>query len=659
MPWQQRGTKGHRLFVADTIILTGLGLFLYGDSITLPFFFDDVLHFWWVKGNSLRALWMGAASLGNYRPLPFSLWKLSMLVTGTLDPVLLHSVNVVLHILNAVLVAILTWHLVRGQYRRLTGLVAGLLFVSYPFSYQAVPWVGALCHPLVTTLVLGAVLSALMARSRSWWGWRGISLTLTIAAFFTHETGLIIGGWLLGYELTHREGEKAWRAFLWPLVYLMLGLAYVPFYFSVPRAGGRIPPLSLERLTLNGAYLLQGLAFPIAPLTRWTMDNWGWNDLKVAYLAAGLTAGWLTLVSWRRGTQRALAFALTGFMLAIVPAWMALSYNYIISGPRLLYLPSVGATIAWACGFNALATLGRGRQRAVASGVSLLLIGLAILCGCRFVRTRQAIHKLGGALIWRVSETIPRTLKDEKLLVVNYPAWIAPDRPVYPIGHEGVEFMPGYTHVADLAWINTGVRREIQAVKFANTLVPLPDLYYGIRGSDTGWEDLAERLRAADQVYAVYFAPTALEWSYVGRFVEASSTHKTPVALFDDRVTLVAAEAVPADDRTLTVRLNWQARGPLTDAVYCVFVHLYDESGTLVTQSDGYPMDGLYPFWLWRSGEPVEEIRYLTLPDHPSSGQYEITVGIYNRDTGERLSARGPDNARFASDAVPVSSIRW
>jgi hypothetical protein len=658
MLWESSGARGRGLWLAGIIILMGLGVFLYGDSITLPFFFDDVLHFWWVKGNSLLALWMGAASLGYYRPLPFSLWKLSMLVTGTLDPILLHGVNVALHILNAVLVAVLTGHLVRGQYSRLTGIVAGLLFVSYPFSYQAVPWVGALCHPLVTTLVLGAVLSALMARSRPRWGWRVISLTMTIAAFFTHETGLTIGGWLLGYELIYRKDGKPWRAFLWPLVYLTLAMVYVPFYFSVPRAGSGMLPLSFERLTLNGAYLLQGLAFPIAPLTRWTMNNWGWNDLKAAYLAAGLTVGWLTLVSCRRGTQRPLAFALTGFTLAIVPMWIALSYNYIISGARLLYLPSVGATIAWACGFHALATLGRGRQHAVASGVSLLLVGLVILFGCRFVRIRQAIHCLGGALIWQVSETVPTIPKDEKLLAVNYPAWLAPDRSVYPIGHEGVEFMPGYTHVADLAWVNTGVRREIEAVKFASTLVPLPDLYYGIRGSDTGWEDLAEGLRTADQVYTVHFTPKALAWSYVGHFVEAPSTPGTLVAVFDDRVTLVAAEALPADDRTLTLRLNWQAEGPLTDAVYCVFAHLYDASGTLVTQSDGYPMDGLYPFWLWRSGEPVEEIRYLTLPDRLASGQYRVAVGIYNRDTGERLPAYGPDNARFADDAVPISSLR-
>jgi hypothetical protein len=180
-----------------------------------------------------------------------------------------------------------------------------------------------------------------------------------------------------------------------------------------------------------------------------------------------------------------------------------------------------------------------------------------------------------------------------------------------------------------------------------------------VRGSHIGWEDLAARLRAASQVYAVHFTPQALVWSYVGRFVDASPTHRIPVAVFDGRVTLVAVEAAPADDQTLTLRLRWQAEGPLTDAVYSVFAHLYDSSGTLVAQSDGYPMDGLYTFWLWRSSEPVEEVRYLRAPDHSFSGQYRVAVGIYNRDTGERLPAYGPEDARFEADAVPVSSIQW
>lgn len=659
MQRQQSETRGQGLSAAEIIILTGLGVLLYGDSIALPFFFDDVVHFRWAEGNSFLRLWTGAAALGYYRPLPFTLWKLSRLLLGTFHPALLHAVNVVLHILNAALVVALTRQIVRAPRYRLAGLIAGGLFLSYPFSYQAVPWVGALTHPLVTSLVLGAVLTAIIAHSRSWWGWRALSLGLAVAAFFTHETGLTVGGWLLGYELTCRKDDKRWHTSFWPLVYLALGLAYMPLYFAVPRAGSPLPPLTSERLVQNSAYLLQGLAFPMAPLTRWTMDRWCWNDLSAAYLAAGLTVGLLVPLSWRQGMLRGLGCALICFTLAITPAWLALPFNYLISGPRVLYLESVGAAIAWACGFQALAHLGRRWRRSLTCGVSLLLIGVTVAFGCHFVRTRQDIHRLGGDLIWQVSRTAAAAPADERLLMVNHPAWLAPDRLVYPIGHEGVEFMPAYIGVGDLVWVNSGVMREIETVKFSNTLIPLSGLYCGVRGPEVGWDDLAERLRAADHVYAVHFTPEGLALVKAGTLVETPSVKTLPLALFGGRVTLVAAEVVSSDEQALAVRLVWRAEEPLTGADYRIFTHLYDSSGVLVTQADGYPMDGLYPFWLWRAGERVEEIRYFALPGSSPSGHYQIAVGIYDGASGERLPAFAPDGSRFAADAAPVLEMRW
>ena len=657
-------TTNQVLNAVEMVVLVGLGLFLYGDSVTLPFFFDDPVQFRCVEGSSFLGLWTGTGAYGYYRPLPFVLWKLSLWFTSPFRPALLHAINVALHILNAALVVVLTRRILPFPRHRMTGLAAGILFLSFPFSYQAVPWIGALTHLLVTSLVLGAVLTAITARSTSRWGWRVLSLVMAVAAFFAHEAGLTLGGWLLGYELMHRDDGKPWRISLWPLVYLALGVAYVPLYFAVPRAGSPFPPLTAGQLVQNGAYLLQGLAFPVAPLTRWTMEGWGWSDLSAAYLAGGLTIGILTFLNWRQGTLRAWGLALVCFMVTIVPSWLVLSFDYVINGPRLLYLASVGSTIAWACGFQALACLGRGAGfpachhgwwRTCASGFTLLLLGLTVAFGCHFVRVRQAIYRLGGELIWQVSQAVSVTPEGERLLVVNCPAWLAPDRLVYPIGHEGVEFMPAYVGVGDLAWVNSGVSRQIRTAKFANTLVPLPGLYCGVRRPAVGWEGLAERLRAADQVYAVHLAPEALTLVRAGTLVEALATQGAPLAVFDARVALLAADVVSTADQTLTVQLVWQAQEPLTDADYRVFVHLYDASGALIAQSDGYPMDGLFPFWLWRPGERAEEVRYLALPASLPSSNYSVALGIYDGTSGKRLMALAANGVRFKDDAVPVS----
>ena len=656
--WVRRKVRGLSVPGAvELLVLAFLGLFLYGDSVTLPFFFDDILHIKWVKGNSFLGLWRGAASLGYYRPLPPALLKLGMWRVEMPSPALLHAINVALHVSNAALVVALARRIIREPHRRLTSLVAGILFLSYPFSYQAVPWVGTVFHLLVTSLVLGAFLIAIearQARSASSWGRRALSLGslgMTIAALFTHETGLVTGGWLLTYELIYRKRR---HISLWPLAYLALGVAYVPLYFSVPRAGSPLPPMTLERLIQNGAYLLQGLAFPIAPLARRAMDAWGWNDLVAAYLAAGLAIGLLLFLGWRRGGRRALAFALICFALAAFPSWLMLYFNYLISGPRVLYLASVGVAIAWACGFRSLALLSRGGRRGLASGLSLLLVALTVVFSCRFVRLRQAVHGLGGGLIWQVSRAAAATPADERLLVVNYPAWLAPDRLVYPVGHEGVEFMPDYLGVNDLAWANSGAWREIETVRFANALMGLPGLYCGVRGPEVEWVGLAERLRSADRVYAVHFAPGALDLVEVGRLAD-TKVDATPLAVFDGRVTLVSAGTVVAGERLLAVKLVWRAEGALADADYRIFAHLYDPSADLVTQADGYSMDGLYPFWLWRSGERVEEVRYFALPEGYRLGQYRIAIGIYDGAGGGRLPAFTPEGVRLVDDAVIIS----
>ena len=663
--WQGEG-RTVALRVAEGLVLIGLGLLLYGDSINLPFFFDDPLQLQWAEGNSLLELWRGAGSIGYYRPLTSTLWRLSLWFTGAFNARLLHALNVGLHILNAVLVAALTRRVLPGPDHSYAGLVGGLLFLSYPFSYQAVPWVSSLTHPLVTSLAMGAVLSAIKAHAVSGWRWRALSLGLTIAAFFAHESGITIGGALLGYELlcTKASGMQGRRGRIskWPVVYLALGAAYVPLYFALPRGSSPLPALTLERLTQNATYLLQGLAYPLAPLVRWTTEHWGWSDLSAARLASAVAVGLLIVLSWREKILRVLMFSLFCFALWVVPAWLALSFSYMISGPRVLYLASTSAAIAWVCGFQALAHLGRRWWRALSSGFSLVLILLTVGFGYHFVRVRQGLHRLGGDLIWQASQTIRATAANEQLLVINYPAWLSLDHTVYPVGHEGVEFMPGYVGIGDLVWINNGVRREVRTAKFSNALVQLPGLYTGVRGPEVPWEGLAERIRAADRVFAVNLTPEALRFLPLGHLGKVHAADATPLATFGGRAMLTAADVTSACQGELVVRLTWRAESPLDDGDYRVFAHVYDVSGALVTQSDGYPLGGLYPFWLWGAGERVEEVRHLTLPGAPvapdQSADYQVAIGIYEGASGERLAAIAPDGTRYPADAVPVDVIR-
>ncbi|HUE75660.1 MAG TPA: hypothetical protein VMP10_02440, partial [Chloroflexota bacterium] len=95
----------------------------------------------------------------------------------------------------------------------------------------------------------------------------------------------------------------------------------------------------------------------------------------------------------------------------------------------------------------------------------------------------------------------------------------------------------------------------------------------------------------------------------------------------------------------LDLTLYWRARErPAQD--YTVFIHAIDANGTLVAQADGQPGSGGYPTSIWDSGEVVTDRHVLTLPPGLPAGTYQLAVGLYLLETGERLRiASGQDRA--------------
>lgn len=668
METQQRIHRPHWVGIVLTLApIFAATWLLYGASLRLPFFSDDIAHFQWVGANSLIGLWKSAAGIGYFRPLVFTLWKISVWVNGRFDPLSLHAAMVFLHILNTTLVIRLARRIATGPYRSTIAFGAGALFLVYPFSYQVVPYVGAMFHPVATALALAALV---LTEKPIWWR-EGVALLLSAAACLAHEVGIGTGViWLVRDILHGRDKPYRDRTLLWPIAACALGVLYTFLYLRLPRLGAPPKAPNTAQLVQNGAYLLQGWAFPIAPLLRGTIARWGWSDLQAVYVATGITTTLLGTLSWQGRQARTFVFGLAGFIIAIAPSWLALPVGYVLSGPRLLYLGSAFVSITWSSALVGLTTWGGRHWRAAAKGLALALFALCVCFGIRFVRERFSIYHIGGELIWESSRILEASPSDERYLVVNWPAWGALETLKYPLGHEGVEFLPLYAGVGDLIWINTGANRRIETVKFSNVLHPIPGLMFGIRGPEVGWEELSTRLHTSDRVYVVDYTTSKLHLRYVGRLL--STTSSKALATFDGRLSLVDATVLPLqpeEPQAITrsaigyttkgwsLRLVWTAPRRLDDADYRVFAHLITPSGVLITQADGYPMGGLYPFWLWQPGDIVEDIRYLLLPADVEPGPYRITVGVYDPAT-TRLVATIPDQGtRAADDAVPVATV--
>ena len=88
----------------------------------------------------------------------------------------------------------------------------------------------------------------------------------------------------------------------------------------------------------------------------------------------------------------------------------------------------------------------------------------------------------------------------------------------------------------------------------------------------------------------------------------------------------------------LHLELRWRALAPM-EADYTVFVHLLDGADEVRSQRDSQPVGGLRPTSSWQVGEEVRDHHALPLP--PETGPYWIEVGLYQPETGKRLTIAG------------------
>ena len=101
---------------------------------------------------------------------------------------------------------------------------------------------------------------------------------------------------------------------------------------------------------------------------------------------------------------------------------------------------------------------------------------------------------------------------------------------------------------------------------------------------------------------------------------------------------LLEAEFAPAwpVGATQPLTLTWAAAAP-APVDYQVFVHLRQpQTGAIVAQADGPPVDGWYPTSWWAPGELVRDARVFTAPADLAPGAYRLVVGLYDLAGGAR-----------------------
>jgi hypothetical protein len=114
---------------------------------------------------------------------------------------------------------------------------------------------------------------------------------------------------------------------------------------------------------------------------------------------------------------------------------------------------------------------------------------------------------------------------------------------------------------------------------------------------------------------------------------------------FGDQIALVDYKFdrwVVSPGETLTVTLDWQALTVPQDD-YVVFVHLLLPPDAVWAQRDAMPQTGAAPTSTWAAGQRVTDMVELVVPAEAPAGLYTVEIGLYDPDTGERLSVNFED----------------
>jgi hypothetical protein len=643
--------------MALVVLAAAITVYLYREAISFPFLFDDMIHLRWLDWHSPSEVWTTAEGLGYYRPLTMSVWKFAHLLLGRNDPRILHTLNLVLHSLNGVLTGLIAWRAYQGKGQKLYVILAALLFLAFPFSYQAVPSTSSLSKPLIATLTLGSALLYWDARRRhSAWQLAG-SLFLAFLAPFAYETGIVVPIAIISVELLGYSRQEFERLSWFPLLFMVIvwAIALPIVLVMEPESGASVSVASPTSLWRNGIYFLEGLLYPIAPLGTPLERLLKLDQYVLVFLLEAMSFAAMALIYRWASRLSLFLYALSWFAAGILPQWAMLDFSYVITSPRILYLAAVGSALIWAGlpVFLWLRLPSRWWSRVLPS---VLAVGV-LTFGIAYVRDKMIMARTAAAPLWQAALAAQIGEGSRNLLYLNVPAWIAPKEATYRIGTEGLTFIPQYVRVEDFVYVMGATETSVQAFRFDPVAQDWED-YIGYAGDALEWDALTEEIRRASSVHRTTYTPQGLD------FVEAGSVEPTdnrqntlPVlASFAEQILLLDYHTIRTEDG-LSLVLSWSS-DQVPDRDLTAFVHVYDELGQILAQADGYPLLGLYPPARWRTLDIVRDIRYLSLPEDMEEGQFSVAVGWYDPGTGQRLPAFDADGQRLPQDALPLPPKR-
>jgi len=106
---------------------------------------------------------------------------------------------------------------------------------------------------------------------------------------------------------------------------------------------------------------------------------------------------------------------------------------------------------------------------------------------------------------------------------------------------------------------------------------------------------------------------------------------------------------------TLPIQFWWQNESPNRQLIQ--FIHIFHQDSDAFFTFDEQTFDGTYPPEDWISDTSMTDTRTITLPSDMLSGVYDVVMGMYEINSGERVIVTGTDGQPLANFVVPLGTL--
>ena len=646
----------HYLLFGAFITLLFIVVGLYAPTIHFGLIWDDPEWYSRVINQSFFDLIQPYPDYQFYRPGLMVFNRLFVTKDNTLAIHLLHWAQICWYVLNLPLIFGISRQL---GFTRWAAFMVAILTAFHPFTFQAVSW-AAPGQPLATFLLNAALFLYLLDRKKRNANAPFSHLEIFICGFIlfilamsVHETTVVFAVMPILFEIILRLRQSNGQAIIkswqhpwrngWgkPALFLLAGVLFFSIWLFTPKESG-ITGLFWDPRVFT--YLLQGFILPFA-------------DSQFSSLIAhdgALMVIWIILIIllwgisvYRKRGQLATLGLIWAF-LGIAPVLISLSYDYVSIAARLFYSATPGVAWLWVTALWPT----EENQRSLTAVFGIILLNFIALFGLITTHSFKQLYTPGITHLNDLVTTLDN--QDGAYLFINFPDRYRLKNEPLATGYWGITLAPVVVDLAEFPALLNGSRAQTTSfsMPWLDEVARSNGPYQvDMRGVIIQPEELYQQAKEKEAVFVTrYDQYGSFHLNYAGALATQNDA-VCETAVFENILCLDTIQLMPNEDQ-LIVQTAWWTSEPLPPHL-SLFIHLGQQGTPPIAQADGDSWQGTLPLANWQVGDLIIDQRRLPLPDNPDNLQ--ISIGVYNWVSGERLTGIDKENQILPENAVIIS----